>query len=285
MDRETLAREYQRISDEALLEMLRSGKLTELAQEVAAAELGQRGVDPGRPPEPPRELEPEPDEPGSDYVTVYKTMSLSEAQLLRARLAAEGIPPYVADEHTVQTDQLLAPAMGGFRVRVLREQADEARQLLSAFQAGGLALDDGEPPAEAIAAPTAPLWNPDLAAALSIVFTPVFGAVLHALNWKALRDERRARTAWIWAAGIAAAVIMASLHALFAMPGQRGAGEPLRLVLLVSLPLWYFGAARAQSKLVVGGLKGVYVRASWFTPVWLALILCSVAFAFVPVWR
>ncbi len=223
--------------------------------------------------------------PLSDYVTVYKTMSLSEAQLLRARFQAEGIAPYVADEHTVQTDQLLAPAMGGFRVRVPRERADEARRLLAAFQSGGLALEDDEPAASAPPAPAAALWNPDLAAALSLVFTPVFGAVLHALNWKALGELRRARAAWVWAWSLAAVVLAALLYATLALPAQRAAGGFIRFVLLVCLVAWYFGAARAQSKLVVSELKGAYPRASWFTPVWVALIACSVAFALTPVWR
>src|SRR5262245_9640764 len=116
MDKDTLARDYQKISDEELISMLASGRLTELARGVAASELKQRGIDPERLPE--RAPEPEPEASTSGFVTVYRTMSLSEAQLLKARLAVEGITPYVADEHTVQTDQLLAPAMGGFRVRV-----------------------------------------------------------------------------------------------------------------------------------------------------------------------
>lgn len=281
MDRATLEREYERISDETLAEMLASGRLTELAREVAAAELGRRGVDaPAAAPAPADDADPV-----SGFVTVYKTMSLSEAQLLRARFQAEGIAPYVADEHTVQTDQLLAPAMGGFRVRVPRERADEARRLLAAFQAGGLALEDGEPAAPAPPAPAATLWNPDLAAALSVVFTPVFGAVLHALNWEALRDERRARAGWVWAWSLAAIVLAALLYATLAMPGQRAAGGFVRFVLLACLVAWYFGAARAQSRLVVRELKGAYAHASWFTPVWIALIACSVAFALTPVWR
>jgi hypothetical protein len=286
MDRDTLTREYRRISDEELISMVTSGKLTQLAQGVAADELRRRGTDPARLPRPAEDPEPEPESSTSDFVTVYRTLSLSEAQLLRARLKVEGIPPYVADEHTVQTDQLLAPAMGGFRVRVPREMAGEARQLLSEIQAGNLALDDGEQAAtNAVPTPAAPLWNPDLAAALSIVFTPIFGAVIHALNWTALGDERRARAAWTWAACISAAAIAASLYGIFAMQGQKHSGAFLRLVLLVSLVFWYFGAARAQSKLVVKDLKGAYVRASWFTPVWLAAIVCSIAFAVMPIWR
>jgi len=284
MDRDTLAREYRNISDEELIDMWGSGKLTELAQDVAANELRTRGVDLDRLPRTTVEPDSEPGASTSGFVTVYRTLSLSEAQLLRARLAVEGFPPYVADEHTVQTDQLLAPAMGGFRVRVPREMADEARQLLSEIQAGKLALDDGDQAAtNAIPTPPAPLWNPDVAAALSIVFTPVFGAVIHALNWKTLRDERRASMAWVWAAVIVIVLAAAALHGI--VPGARDVGATFVLVMLVSLAWWYFGAARAQSKFVVNELKSSYVRASWFTPIWLAAILGSGVLTVVRIFR
>lgn len=262
-----------------------SGNLTELAQDVAASELRQRGVEFQQLP---RAQEPAPDpEPSvSGFTTVYRTMSLSEAQLLRARLAAEGFPPYVADEHTVQTDQLLAPAMGGFKVRVPTEMADAARQLLSQIQAGNLAVEDVDhAPQSTIAPPAAPVWNPDVAAALSIVFTPVFGAVIHAINWSRLGQESRARAAWGWAAAIAAVTVVAVAYAAFETRDPRAAAATLRLVLAVSLVWWYFGAARAQSKFVVIELKGKYERASWFTPVWLATITCAPVFALTSFFR
>jgi putative signal transducing protein len=287
MDRDTLVHDYRKISDEVLIDMWTSGKLTELARDVAASELKQRGIDLDRLRETASGPDSEPEGSTSGFVTVYRTLSLSEAQLLRARLEVEGFPPYVADEHTVQTDQLLAPAMGGFRVRVPREMADEARRLLSEIQAGKLALDDdGEPAAKSDAAtPSAPLWNPDLAAALSIVFTPVFGAILHALNWGRLRQEARARTGWKWAAAIGVVTIATAGYGAFETRDPKAAGAMLRLVLLLSLLGWYFGAARAQSKFVVNELKGRYVRASWFTPVWLAVIICSAASVFTPIFR
>ena len=284
MDRDTLAREYRNISDEELIRMWTSGNLIELAQSVAANELRQRGLDPDRLPKRAPQPESEPKPSTSDFVTVYRTMSLSEAQLLRARLEVEGIPPYVADEHTVQTDQLLAPAMGGFKVRVPRERAEEARQLLSAIQAGSLALDDGEQAKNGAATPAAPLWNPDLAAALSIVFTPVFGAVIHALNWSRLQQQARAQAGWRWAAGLGVVLVATAGYSAFATHDPK-AGAFLKLVLLGSLVWWYFGAARAQSKFITNELKGSYVRASWFTPIWLAVIVCTLAFAFTPIFR
>jgi len=284
VDRDTLAREYRNISDEELISMWASGTLTELARDVAARELRGRGVDLDRLRERPAERESTPEAATSGFVTVYRTMSLSQAQLLRARLEVEGIPPYVADEHTVQTDQLLAPAMGGFRVRVPRETVAEARQLLSWIEAGDFALEDGDEAKRGAARPPAALWNPDLAAALSVVFTPVFGAVIHALNWSRLRQDARARAGWTWAFTLGAVTVAALGYTALAKRDVKAVAL-LQLVMAVCLVWWYFGAARAQAKFVVDELKGDYSRASWFTPVWLAAIACAVAFSFTPVFR
>ena len=42
------------------------------------------------------------------------------------------------------------------------------------------------------------LFNPAAAAALSILFTPVFGAQLQALNWTALGEPGLARSSRLW---------------------------------------------------------------------------------------
>ena len=51
------------------------------------------------------------------------------------------------------------------------------------------------------ARPAKGLWNPNAAGLWSVVFTPAFGAYLHALNWRTLGDEKKHATAmqWLWA--------------------------------------------------------------------------------------
>ncbi|MDK4687806.1 hypothetical protein [Kingella negevensis] len=44
-----------------------------------------------------------------------------------------------------------------------------------------------------------PLWNPNAAANWSLLLGTAFGAVLHALKWKALGEEKLAKENWIWA--------------------------------------------------------------------------------------
>ena len=77
----------------------------------------------------------------SDFETVFTTLDWHQAQVFRGRLEAEGIPMYLGDAHTNQTDPLLSPALGGFRIRVPAERAREAREILAALLAGKFEID------------------------------------------------------------------------------------------------------------------------------------------------
>jgi hypothetical protein len=140
VDREDLARRYRDISDEELVRMGSSGNLTALAQEVAEAELRSRGIDPAS--LRPAEIAARGEMPVSNFVTIFSTLDWHQAQAFRGRLEAEGIPIYVGDLHTNQTDALLSPALGGFRIRVPAERVREAKEILAAIQAGKFALDE-----------------------------------------------------------------------------------------------------------------------------------------------
>jgi hypothetical protein len=78
----------------------------------------------------------------SDFETVFTTLDWHQAQAFRGRLEAEGIPIYLGDAHTNQTDALLSPALGGFRIRVPADYVREAKEILAAIQAGKFALDE-----------------------------------------------------------------------------------------------------------------------------------------------
>jgi hypothetical protein len=80
-----------------------------------------------------------------DFETVFSTMDWNQAQVFKGRLEAAGIPIYIGDAHTNQTDPLLTPALGGYRIRVPVERAREAKEILAAILAGKFALDDSEP--------------------------------------------------------------------------------------------------------------------------------------------
>ena len=82
-----------------------------------------------------------------EYLTVFSTLDLTLGQILRARLQGDGIPARLADEHTNQTQQLWAPALGGVRVQVPAKHFDEAKKIIADFESGRLALADDDAPA------------------------------------------------------------------------------------------------------------------------------------------
>ncbi|WP_439135193.1 putative signal transducing protein [Pseudomaricurvus sp.] len=54
-----------------------------------------------------------------------------EAQIARAHLDAEGIPAFVADEHTINMQWLYSNAMGGVRLQVPSVYVEQARAILA----------------------------------------------------------------------------------------------------------------------------------------------------------
>jgi Putative prokaryotic signal transducing protein len=136
--RESLSEKFSLYSDAELLEEYRSGGLTELASEVAKAELAKRGIDEAKPaptaapPPPEREPEevPEPLIDG-DLVMVARLFDATEAEMLRGLLEAEGVPAMVADGHTSRAISFLQTAIGGVRILVPESYLEKAREVLS----------------------------------------------------------------------------------------------------------------------------------------------------------
>jgi Putative prokaryotic signal transducing protein len=141
---ESLAEKFRLYSDEELLELFRSGDLTERAQTVARAELAGRGIDAARsavPSAPPPDAEPEPVVEG-DLVMVARMYNPLEAEMLRGRLESEGIPAMVADTQTAQVNPFYKLAIGGVRVMVPEAYLAQAREIVRADARGDYALDD-----------------------------------------------------------------------------------------------------------------------------------------------
>ena len=83
-------------------------------------------------------------------VTVARRFGSLEAELLRGRLAADGIPAVLGDAHTVQTDTLLTTALGGVRIRVPASYERQALRTIADLENGAFLLDDGEDPSEEV---------------------------------------------------------------------------------------------------------------------------------------
>jgi hypothetical protein len=80
--------------------------------------------------------------PGRDLVEIARFLIPMEASLVQGCLVASGIPAVLADAHLVQTDLLLAPALGGVRILAPEAYLQQAQAVLEAFQRGEFALDE-----------------------------------------------------------------------------------------------------------------------------------------------
>jgi len=74
-------------------------------------------------------------------VTVYRTFSSADAQLIRSVLEASDIPAMVADELSSLSMEGYSMSTGGIRVQVPEEQAENAREIIESK-----AAPTGEPP-------------------------------------------------------------------------------------------------------------------------------------------
>jgi hypothetical protein len=75
------------------------------------------------------------------FTTVASYLDPVEAQIVRGLLAAEGIDAHVGDEQTALANWEWRLAIGGTRLRVPEAQADRARAILAAMDAGEYSLE------------------------------------------------------------------------------------------------------------------------------------------------
>ena len=80
--------------------------------------------------------------PGRDLFEVARYLEPMEARLAQGCLEASGIPAVLADDHLVETNILLAPALGGVRILVPQAHLQQAEAVLQALQRGEFALKD-----------------------------------------------------------------------------------------------------------------------------------------------
>jgi hypothetical protein len=137
---QSLADDFKRFNDDALIELVRSAELTQLALGVAKTEIRRRGLV-----VPAAEIEPQDVGPTAirgDLVQLARTFTAIEAQMLRSRLEVEGIPAVVTDDNIVQASPLLSLAIGGARVLVPESYFELATEIAAAVARGEYALDD-----------------------------------------------------------------------------------------------------------------------------------------------
>ncbi|SFI29220.1 Putative signal transducing protein [Collimonas sp. OK307] len=77
-----------------------------------------------------------------DFETIARSTVPSDLEVIKALLESERIPAFVVDAGINQVYSLIAVATGGARLQVASRDVVAARQILTAFEAGQLALDD-----------------------------------------------------------------------------------------------------------------------------------------------
>jgi hypothetical protein len=112
------------------------------------------------------------------------------------------------------------------------------------------------------------LWNPDAAACWSLLFTPAFGAYLHAQNADSLgrTDEAKANRAWFYATlGYLVFVLFSFFIPQIPEAVYRGAA----IGILVG---WYVSIGKGQAQYVKETLHKSYTRRPWTKPLLVAFV-------------
>jgi len=127
------------------------------------------------------------------------------------------------------------------------------------------------------------LWNPNAAACWSLLFTPAFGAYLHARNAETLgrADEAKANRVWFY---LSIAYLVVAFVTAFIPAIPEGL---FRLAALGLLLGWYFSLGKKQIKYVRDVWRDGYERKPWKKPLLIAfgclagafVALCGLAFA------
>jgi hypothetical protein len=132
--RQSFAEHFGRLNDDELVIEFQSGGLTELAREVAAAEIQSRNIDIS-------EEDVPPTSGSEDLVLLARFYDVSSAYLLQSRLDAEGLPSIVADALTYQN--IIGGALGGgVRVLVPESYFARAAEIKNRIDSGAYTLDD-----------------------------------------------------------------------------------------------------------------------------------------------
>lgn len=131
-------------------------------------------------------------------------------------------------------------------------------------------------------APAPPLWNPGAASAWSLLFTPIFGAILQMKNWRALGAPERAATSRAWAIGCAIYFVLSGVSLVF-LPESAIIDRIANLLGLVLVLIWYFADGREQVRYVRVRFGKVYPRRGWWLPLLFALAIFAVHIAMLTV--
>ncbi len=209
----------------------------------------------------------DPTQDTEDYVRLAAFATPADAHVLRGLLASAGLSPVVVDANTGQGNPWVSQSVHAIGVLLPASEVAAGRDVQAAFESGAYALEDGDtPPPSPINVQPALIFNPDRAALLSLLLSPMFGAVVLMANARALgwRSDRFYRWFWLLVATAATGFSVALLHAI--SPGWL-VGFRANLSVLGGLTvLWYFFIAQAQSRQIISAYGPHYRRRSLLVP-------------------
>lgn len=119
--------------------------------------------------------------------------------------------------------------------------------------------------------PAPRLWNPNAAANWSLLFSVIFGAVLHMKNWEALGEPEKAASSKRWAVGALIFFVVMTVFSAFT-EDEKLADAITKIFAFGLLITWYFLNARAQQRYVIAKFGQDYPRKGWLKPIGWAIL-------------
>jgi hypothetical protein len=77
-----------------------------------------------------------------DWVRADSFTDILQANIVRGRLEAEGVPAIIANEHTITADWTYSLALGGVRIMVPPQYLTEAKEIIRQIDCGDFTGDD-----------------------------------------------------------------------------------------------------------------------------------------------
>ncbi|MEM7380037.1 MAG: DUF2007 domain-containing protein [Bacteroidota bacterium] len=81
---------------------------------------------------------------GSEFFTLAAFEYVADVQIIKGKLESEGIPVFLRDENTLNTDPLISTAIGGVKLQVYTSDKDKAIAIYNEVRSYAVD-DDGNP--------------------------------------------------------------------------------------------------------------------------------------------
>jgi len=115
------------------------------------------------------------------------------------------------------------------------------------------------------------LWNPNAAACWSLIFSPVFGGILHMKNWQAMGRPEEAASSRNWVIGTLL-VLVATIVMAVVLPDSKFMDLLSRFFGFGTLIAWYYAIGKSQNAAVLARYGKDYARKGWGKPLSLAVL-------------